>query len=420
MTTITGHTTRANGTILSAAIYNADHVNHVTNATALNTGKIEGATPPVVDGDIVVFDGTGGAAVRSFGDPPLTATDVAALIGGFRAIADISGGGTIIAGDRGKLVQVTTGTGTLAFTAAATLGATFFCQIKNAGTGNVTLNPDGTETIDGLTSWILYPGGTIQLFCDGTNFFSTLLSPMQVTYDASDTFTTPGVGTWAEIEGWGAGGSGARGTAAETGGGGGGGYTARKILRSALGATETGTIGAGGASRTSNSDGATGGNSTFGAHLTAYGGGGGDNAGNGGGGGGGQLSAGLTPSVAGGGEAGLPWFLHYRDDVFDYMHGRGGDGEEGIPAFWHGGGGGDGADIGGISVYGGGGGGGCTTTAAAAGGGSSFGGPGGAGNFNGGNATAGSQPAGGGGASEGVATGNSGAGGAGRITVRIY
>lgn len=67
MTTITGHTTRANGTILTAAIYNFDHVNHVTNAQNLNATKMEGATPPVVDGQVVVWNGTGGALLRTSG-----------------------------------------------------------------------------------------------------------------------------------------------------------------------------------------------------------------------------------------------------------------------------------------------------------------------------------------------------------------
>lgn len=36
MATINPHTTRATGTVLTAAIYNADHQNHITNANALN------------------------------------------------------------------------------------------------------------------------------------------------------------------------------------------------------------------------------------------------------------------------------------------------------------------------------------------------------------------------------------------------
>lgn len=75
MTVITAHTTRATGTILTAAIYNFDHQNHIGNATALRDGKIEKATPPVVDGTPVVFSGTGGDAVRSG-----TAADVAASL----------------------------------------------------------------------------------------------------------------------------------------------------------------------------------------------------------------------------------------------------------------------------------------------------------------------------------------------------
>lgn len=67
MTTISGHTTRATGTILTAAIYNFDHNNHVNNANALNTEKIEGVTPPVVAGNFMSFANTGGAEAADSG-----------------------------------------------------------------------------------------------------------------------------------------------------------------------------------------------------------------------------------------------------------------------------------------------------------------------------------------------------------------
>lgn len=67
MTTINTHTTRATGTVLTAAIYNFDHVNHINNAQALNTTKIEGATPPVVAGNILVFTDTSGSMVADGG-----------------------------------------------------------------------------------------------------------------------------------------------------------------------------------------------------------------------------------------------------------------------------------------------------------------------------------------------------------------
>jgi hypothetical protein len=47
MAVIVPHTTRAPGTVLTASIYNADHVNHINNANALNEG-LGGASP--VDG----------------------------------------------------------------------------------------------------------------------------------------------------------------------------------------------------------------------------------------------------------------------------------------------------------------------------------------------------------------------------------
>lgn len=77
MTSISPHTTRANGTILSATIYNSDHTNHVANAQALNAGKVEGVTPPVVDGEGMVFDGTSGTSIRSLGAPPVVGPVVA-------------------------------------------------------------------------------------------------------------------------------------------------------------------------------------------------------------------------------------------------------------------------------------------------------------------------------------------------------
>jgi hypothetical protein len=51
MTTITGHTTRATGTVLTAAIYNFDHTVHIANAMALNADKLEGALATTFDDD---------------------------------------------------------------------------------------------------------------------------------------------------------------------------------------------------------------------------------------------------------------------------------------------------------------------------------------------------------------------------------
>lgn len=79
MSTISGHTTRAAGTILTASIYNSDHVNHITNAQTLNTDKVEGTAPPVVDGHGVLWNGTAGNSFKTAGYVPLSASAGAVL-----------------------------------------------------------------------------------------------------------------------------------------------------------------------------------------------------------------------------------------------------------------------------------------------------------------------------------------------------
>jgi hypothetical protein len=70
MTAINPHTTRATGTILTAAIYNFDHNNHIANATALNAGKIEAAAAPTVVGHAAVFGDTAGTVLMDGGNAP--------------------------------------------------------------------------------------------------------------------------------------------------------------------------------------------------------------------------------------------------------------------------------------------------------------------------------------------------------------
>jgi len=107
MTTINGHITRAVGTVLSAAIYNADHVNHVTNANTLNAAKMEGATPPVADGDIAVFSGTSGVILKTYGLPPLVAN--AALFTSIKQVATNAATGVVEHATDAEIRAATTG-----------------------------------------------------------------------------------------------------------------------------------------------------------------------------------------------------------------------------------------------------------------------------------------------------------------------
>lgn len=61
---------------------------------------------------------------------------------------------------------VGTGTYTQTFSAAATLGAAWYCGYRNDGTGVITLS---SSTIDGAASINLYPGESCLIFCDASN-----------------------------------------------------------------------------------------------------------------------------------------------------------------------------------------------------------------------------------------------------------
>lgn len=264
------------------------------------------------------------------------------------------------------------------------------------------------------------------------------------TFTSSGTWTKPS-GTWTHVQCWGGGASGGKGVATgAAAGGGGGGYAEWWYATSALGATETVTIGAGGASvTTASTNGNAGGNTTFGSWLTAYGGGSGMgtsatgvNAGGGGGGAfaaGGNATSGTIPGaggdnpnlaiaaaatfpargVAGHGGHTLAGVTEAPGAGFSSTSGGGGAGANSGAT-------GGSVTPGGDALNGGGGGGaGAEDSApgAGAGGTSKHGGNGGAGAFDTNNATAGSQPGGGGGGSE---EGNSGAGGAGQCIVTTH
>lgn len=215
------------------------------------------------------------------------------------------------AADSQNLIDITSGTFSQTFTAAATLGSGWFVYLRNSGTGLITLDPDGAELIDGLSTFIMYPGECRLVQCTGTAFTSVVLTPFNYTTTATVTFTTPpGYALFGGLL-WGGGGGGGYGVTGQiTGGGGGGACVPFTLTAAAMGVSKTITIGAGGTAPTSAGVGGTGGTSDIGSTLvTAYGGGGGG--GNGavayyGGGGGGALSAGAPGNSTTGGLGGYP------------------------------------------------------------------------------------------------------------------
>ena len=350
-----------------------------TNIKTINGNSLLGS------GDLAISAGSGGATL-----PRVARTSNTALT----------------ASDNSKIFSCT-GTWTQTFSAAATLGSGWFCYLQNNGTGDITLDPNASELIDGLTSYIMYPGEVRLVQCDGTAFTSIVLQTFLKIGTASGTWVKPPGYQYIDGLAWGGGGSGAFYPSAASGGGGGACHPFR-FLASTLPASLTYTIGAGGAGVSILGIGNTGGTTTF--HTaSAYGGSGGNSGTAGAGGGGGLLSAG---SASAGGQPSQSSVSQLAIDNVGF--GGGGIYSNGTYSFGGNavyGGGSSGYFLVGKSVWGGGAGGSAATTAAGT---SVYGGSGGAGTATGSGA-AGAIPAGGGG------NGYSGASGAGaRGEMRIW
>ena len=69
------------------------------------------------------------------GEAPTIAFDTNAKAGAY----------TVVAGDSGKTIDCTATPWTLGLTTSATLGSTFICVVRNLGTGDLTIDPAGTE-----------------------------------------------------------------------------------------------------------------------------------------------------------------------------------------------------------------------------------------------------------------------------------
>ncbi|SDM57432.1 hypothetical protein SAMN05428957_10896 [Oryzisolibacter propanilivorax] len=188
------------------------------------------------------------------------------------------------AGHMGRWIDITGGTFTQAFAPCAQLGGGWWCYLGNSGSGDITLDPAGAETIDGLASFVMYPGEVRLVQCDGVALRSVVLKAFSRTFTVSGNFIHPPGYAGIHHMLWGAGSGGTAqfygSNAIEGVDRSAGGACAVGVLPASLiaaGATVAIIIGAGGPGAVTGSDyqkhGSPGGNSSIGTLVTAPGGG---------------------------------------------------------------------------------------------------------------------------------------------------
>lgn len=134
------------------------------------------------DGQLLIGNSTGNTLTKA----TLTAGTGISITNGSGAITIASTGGsatltisnktgayTVVSGDLGSIINCTSGSFTVSLTAAASLGAGFNCWIWNTSTTStdaITIDPNGAETIDGVSTIILRRGEGCQIVCNGTNW----------------------------------------------------------------------------------------------------------------------------------------------------------------------------------------------------------------------------------------------------------
>jgi hypothetical protein len=305
-TTLTNALTVANGGT-SATTLPANNV-LIGNGTSAVTGVAPGTS-----GNLLTSNGTAWVSSTPAGSQILQVTRTSNTQLGSSNISN--------------LINITSGTFSQTFAAAATLANGWFCYIRNAGTGEITLDPNGAETIDGFTSYIMYPGETRLVQCNGTSFTTIVLQSFYTVFTGSGTFTKPpGYSTLNGIL-WGGGGSGNIGSFVNgsAGGGGGCGHTF-SIISSFFSNSCTVTIGAGGTGVTGGT-GNAGGDSSFDGKIYGYGGAGAFTSGaNQLGGSGGGIFSGSRPSSSSGDNPGFGGTNAVANNVgnFTYAGGAGG------------------------------------------------------------------------------------------------
>lgn len=227
--------------------------------TTLNATVVSSSLTSVGTIATGVWNGTS-IAVANGGTGATTAFTARANLGVDRQLNSKTADYTVTTTDNNWMVELTGAVAhTFSFTAAATMGNGWSSFIHNNSTAILTLDPNGAELIDGLSTLTMYPGEHRLVTCSGTAFTSKVIKGFAAQFDSSGSLIKPPGYTTLQVDVWHSGQSGAaRLTTGNAGGGGGGGYAQFTIPSSAFvaaGSSETITIAATSAGVTGNTNG---------------------------------------------------------------------------------------------------------------------------------------------------------------------
>lgn len=128
--------------------------------------------------------GVGSSAINAASLAGLGIKAIGATLNQSISVDPLNSNFAIGATDRSKMFLWTGGAGTLTLPASAAVGNDWFCQIRNGGTGAVTVQGPGGETIDNGASLIMNPGASAFFVCDGIEFYTLGLGqPAEFTFD---------------------------------------------------------------------------------------------------------------------------------------------------------------------------------------------------------------------------------------------
>lgn len=116
-----------------------------------------------------------GASVSSVNSAALAGaglTAIGSLLAQAYPITTFTANYTAGVADRAKTFVWTGGAGTLSLETAGNLQNNWFIQVRNGGNGSLTVDPSGSETINGVATLSFQPGDSAVIITDGVGFYT--------------------------------------------------------------------------------------------------------------------------------------------------------------------------------------------------------------------------------------------------------